>query len=46
MSPEALNEAFKLYPEVKLVVLAHLYGTPGKIAEIQNICKRTRRAYC
>lgn len=39
MSPEALNEAFKLYPEVKLVVLAHLYGTPGKIAEIQNICK-------
>ena len=39
MSPEALNEAFKLYPEVKLVVLAHLYGTPGKIEEIQNICK-------
>lgn len=31
MSPEALNEAFKIYPEVKLVIIAHLYGTPGKI---------------
>lgn len=39
MSPEALNEAFKIYPEVKLVIIAHLYGTPGKIEEIQKICK-------
>lgn len=40
MSPEALKEAFKIYPEVKLVVIAHLYGTPGKIDEIQSICKK------
>lgn len=39
MDPEALKNAFKIYPEVKLVVIAHLYGTPGKIAEIQKICK-------
>ena len=30
MSPEALKKAFALYPDVKLVVVAHLYGTPGK----------------
>lgn len=39
MSPEALKKAFTIYPEVRLVVIAHLYGTPGKIEEIQNICK-------
>lgn len=38
MSPEALKKAFEIYPEVKLVVLAHLYGTPGKMAEINSIC--------
>ena len=38
MSPEALKKAFEIYPEVKLVVVAHLYGTPGKIAEIRKIC--------
>ena len=37
MDPEALEKAFKLYPDVKLVVLAHLYGTPGKIEEIRAI---------
>jgi len=31
MDPAALEKAFELYPEVKLVVIAHLYGTPGKI---------------
>lgn len=40
MSPEALEKAFELYPEVKLVVLAHLYGTPGKMDEIKAICDR------
>ncbi len=39
MDPEALEKAFSIYPDVKLVVLAHLYGTPGKIDEIKNICK-------
>ncbi len=38
MSPKALSKAFELYPEVKLVVIAHLYGTPGKISEIRRIC--------
>ena len=40
MSPEALEKAFELYPDVKLVVVAHLYGTPGKIEEIREICDR------
>ena len=31
MDPIALERAFGLYPDVKLVVLAHLYGTPAKI---------------
>ncbi len=37
MSPEALEKAFALYPEVKLIVVAHLYGTPGKMDEIKAI---------
>lgn len=37
MDPEALREAFELYPEVKIIVVAHLYGTPGKIDEIRAI---------
>ena len=39
MSPQALDKAFAVYPDVKLVVIAHLYGTPGKIEEIQKICR-------
>lgn len=39
MDPVALKKAFELYPEVKTVVIAHLYGTPGKIDQIQNICR-------
>ena len=27
-----------MYPDVRLVVIAHLYGTPGKMEEIKNIC--------
>ena len=38
MSPEALKKAFELYPEVRLVVIAHLYGTPGKMEELKAIC--------
>ena len=37
MSPEALEKAFELYPEVRLIVVAHLYGTPGKMEEIKRI---------
>jgi len=40
MSPRALEKAFEIYPEVKLVVVAHLYGTPGKVKEIKEICKK------
>ena len=40
MDPVALEKAFELYPDVKVVVAAHLYGTPGKIDEIREICKR------
>lgn len=40
MDPLALEKAFKSYPEVKIVVLAHLYGVPAKIDEIQEICKK------
>lgn len=38
MDPAALEQAFRIYPEVKAVVIAHLYGTPGKIEEIKRIC--------
>lgn len=37
MDPEALEKAFEIYPEVKVVVLAHLYGTPGNMYAIMNI---------
>lgn len=40
MDPIALEKAFELYPEVKVVVVAHLYGTPGKIDEIKAICDK------
>ena len=40
MCPEALEKAFAAYPEVRLVVIAHLYGTPGKVEEIREICNR------
>ena len=40
MDPVALEKAFELYPEVKVVVVAHLYGTPGKIDEIKAVCDK------
>ncbi len=40
MDPVALEKAFTLYPDVKIVVIAHLYGTPGKLDEIKAICDR------
>lgn len=40
MDPVALEKAFELYPDVKAVVVAHLYGTPGKVDEIREICRR------
>ncbi|MBO5240254.1 MAG: DegT/DnrJ/EryC1/StrS family aminotransferase [Clostridia bacterium] len=40
MSPEALEKAFKKYPQAKVVALAHLYGTPSKMDEILDVCER------
>lgn len=40
MDPVALEKAFEIYPEVKLVVIAHLYGTPGKIDELRAVCDK------
>ena len=39
MDPVALEKAFEIYPDVRLIVIAHLYGTPGKIDEIRAIAK-------
>ncbi len=40
MDPAALERAFDIYPDVKLIVAAHLYGTPGKIDEIRAIADK------
>ena len=40
MDPVALEKAFELYPKVKVVVIANLYGTPAKFDEILAICKK------
>lgn len=40
MDPKSLEKAFELYPDVRVVVMAHLYGTPGKIDEIVEICRK------
>ena len=40
MDPVALEKAFEIYPDVRLVVIAHLYGTPGKAEEIRRICEK------
>lgn len=40
MDPVSLEKAFQMYPEIKVVVFAHLYGTPGKIDELREVCAR------
>jgi len=40
MDPAALEKAFEIYPEVRLVVMANLYGTPGKMEDIRAVCQR------
>ncbi len=42
MDPVALEKAFQLYPDTRVVMLAHLYGTPAKLDEILSICKKHR----
>ena len=38
MDPEALKKAFEIYPDVKVVIVVNLYGTPAKLDEIRQIC--------
>lgn len=38
MDPVALKKAFELHPNARVVMMAHLYGTPGKCDEIRAIC--------
>ncbi len=40
MDPVALEKAFQKYPDAKVVVMAHLYGTPAKMDELLEICQR------
>ena len=40
MDPVALEKAFEMYPDTKIVMLAHLYGTPAKFDEIKAICDK------
>ena len=40
MDPEALEKAFEIYPDVRIIVVAHLYGTPGKMDKITAIAKK------
>ncbi len=40
MDPVALEKAFEMYPDVKLVVCAELYGFSGDIGRIKEICER------
>ena len=40
MDPAALEKAFEMYPDVKVVVIANLYGTPAKMDELVEICER------
>lgn len=40
MSPEALERAFEKYETPKAVIVVHLYGTPAKLDEIMEICKK------
>lgn len=40
MDPVALEKAFEIYPEVKVIVVAHLYGTLGNFEKIVEIAKK------
>ncbi|PEW87011.1 aminotransferase DegT [Bacillus cereus] len=40
MCPKALEEAFKKYPNVKAVIVVHLYGLSANIDKIVELCKK------
>src|SRR5699024_6611117 len=39
MCPKALEEGFKQYPNVKAVIVVHLYGLSAEMNEIVSLCK-------
>lgn len=40
MSPKALEEAFEKYPNVKAVIVVHLYGLSADMDKIMEICSK------
>ncbi len=40
LNPKALEEAFLKYPNVKAVLVVHLYGLSAKMDEIMEICQK------
>lgn len=40
MDPDALEEAFRKYPEAKAVLVVHLYGLSADLDRIQEICRK------
>ncbi len=40
MDPVALEKAFEMYTDVKLVISAELYGFPGRMDVIKKICEK------
>ena len=40
MSPKALEEAFEKYPNVKAILVVHLYGLSADMDKIVEICKK------
>ncbi|WP_439033494.1 DegT/DnrJ/EryC1/StrS family aminotransferase [Bacillus paranthracis] len=40
MCPKALEEAFKKYPNVKAVIVVHLYGLSADMDRIVELCKK------
>lgn len=40
MDPEVLEIAFETYQDVKIVLMNHVYGFPGQVREIKEICEK------
>ena len=40
MDPDALERAFEKFPDTRIVIVAHLYGTPAKIDELKTVCDK------
>ena len=40
MDPVALERAFQFFPDVRIVIVVHLYGVPAKMDQIRSICDK------